>query len=173
MKFIAIVLLSFISINAFAQNADNKDGIQWMSWTEAYEANKKDPKKIFIDIYTDWCGWCIKMDKTTFKNSDVVKALGDDFYAVKLNAEMKDDIEFNGATFSWTAQGRKGTHQLAYALLDVRMGYPAFVMLDESFNRIMLSPGYKEPKELITELNFSSTEAYKTVNFNVYKKQGE
>ena len=173
MKFIAIALLSLFSLSAFAQDAmsDSKDGIQWMSWSEAYTANKKEPKKIFIDIYTDWCGWCKKMDKTTFKDEDVVKALGDDFYAVKLDAEMKDEIEFNGATFSWTPQGRNGTHQLAFALLDGKMGYPAFVMLDETFNRIMLSPGYKKPEQLMTELSYSSTNAYKEVNFDAFKKK--
>jgi len=144
-----------------------------MSWSEAQKANKKNPKKIFIDIYTDWCGWCIKMDKTTFQDTEVIKALGDDFYAVKLNAEMKDDIKFNNITFEWTPQGRKGTHQLAYALLDGRMGFPAFVILDESYNRIMLSPGYKQPDQLMTELSYSATEAYKTVKFDDYKKQGE
>ena len=45
--------------------------VQWMSWEEAAQlaSTEENPKKIFIDVYTDWCGWCKKMDKDTFQNA--------------------------------------------------------------------------------------------------------
>jgi len=165
MKQILVVAFCLISLSAFSQDATEvKEGINWMTWEEAYNANKKQPKKIFIDIYTDWCGWCKKMDKSTFMDAEVIKTINDHFYAVKFNAEQKNEIEFNGAKFKLTSQGRNGTHQLAYALLDGRMGYPAFVTLDEQFHRIVKSPGFKKPKELIRELKYVHTESYKKVN---------
>jgi len=176
MKNLATILFVLISTCAFAQDkamtgtagADTK--INWMTWEEAYEANKKEPRKIFIDVYTDWCGWCKKMDKSTFIDASVVKELNENFYAVKFDAEMKKDIDFNGATFSFAGSGRRGSHQLAFALLDGRMSYPSFVLLDENFGRIMLAPGYKTPEQLVPQLTYTSSEAYKKQNFDAYAK---
>ena len=177
MKYIIIAFLSTISFTIMAQSettmtktADTQEKIQWMSWDEAYAANKITPKKIFVDIYTDWCGWCKKMDATTFQDQNIIKEINDSFYPVKFDAEMKDDITFNDAVFKHVNQGRNGTHQLAFALLDGRMGFPAFVMLDESFSRVMLVPGYKTAEQLITQLKYTSTDAYKTQNFDAFSK---
>ena len=31
--------------------------VNWLTWEEAQERNKKEPRKIFVDVYTQWCGW--------------------------------------------------------------------------------------------------------------------
>ena len=61
--------------------------VQWMSFEEAVAKNKLEPKKIFVDVYTDWCGWCKKMDAGTFNNPVVAKYLNEKYYNVKLDAE--------------------------------------------------------------------------------------
>jgi thioredoxin-related protein len=109
------------------------------------------------------------MDSSTFKDPKIIKELNDNFYSVKFNAEQKEQIDFNGNAFNFVDAGRRGYHQLAYSLLDGRMAYPAFVMLNENFERVMLSPGYKQVDQLIKELTFTSTEAYKKVSWDQYK----
>jgi thioredoxin-related protein len=151
-------------------DATVEESINWMSWEEALEANKENPKKIFVDVYTKWCGWCKKMDKTTFLDQDIIKELNENFYAVKFDAEQKTPINFNGSEFIFVNEGRRGVHQLAYALLDGRLGYPAFVLLDESFSRIMISPGYKQVDQLLKELNFASKEAYKNQSWEEFSR---
>ena len=153
---------------AFSVSAQGNAEIKWYDWDEAVELSKTSPKKVFVDLYTNWCGWCKRMDATTFKDENIVKYLNDNFYPVKFNAEQKEDIVFNGNTFTFIAQGRRGVHQLAYALLDGRLGYPAFVMLDESFARIMVSPGYKRPDQLIKELTFAKEEKYKQMTWETF-----
>lgn len=150
-----------------------EESIKWYSWEEAAELSKTSPKKIFIDMYTDWCGWCKKMDKTTFQDPSVVKYLNDNFYAVKFNAERKEAIVFNDRTFEFMASGRRGVHQLAYALLDGRLGYPAFVTLDESYARIMISPGYKQVDQLMKELVFAKEEKYMVMTYEDYISKAE
>ena len=169
MKQILTLVICLFTIAAFSQSEKQTEGINWMTWQEAYDANKKQPKKIFVDIYTDWCHWCKKMDKSTFTDPEVIKTLNENFYPVKFNAEQKEDIVFNGATFAFTKQGRNGSHQLAYALLDGRMGFPAFVTLDEQFHRIILSPGFKQTNELMRELNYVRSNSYKKVNLENYQ----
>ena len=66
-----LVLLSVIS--AFKMNTEQGGGkqtksgkaesIQWLTMEEAEAKIKKEPRKIFIDVYTDWCGWCKKNGK--------------------------------------------------------------------------------------------------------------
>jgi len=164
-----IALVALLSLSFSLSYAQSKKSINWMSWEEAVIANKKKPKKIFVDVYTDWCGWCKKMDKSTFQDEKVIKYLNKHFYAVKLDAEQKEDITFNGSTFKHVNQGRNGTHQLAFALLDGKMGYPAFVSLDEQFHRIMVSPGYKQPTQMMRELGYVKTKSYEKMNMDDYK----
>lgn len=147
--------------------------IKWYTWAEATELSKTAPKKVFIDLYTDWCGWCKKMDKSTFQDPEVIKYLNENFYPVKFNAERKDAITWNETTFEFIQSGRRGVHQLAYALLDGRLGYPAFVTLDESFARIMISPGFKKAPQLMKELVFAKDEKYMDMTFDDYMAKAE
>jgi len=109
------------------------------------------------------------MNKTTFKDAAVVAEMNKNFYAVKFDAEQKDDIDFNGSTFKFVNQGRRGIHQLAFAMLDGRAGYPSFVLMDEDNGRVRLSPGYKTTNQLMKELKFVSDEAYKKMDFEKFK----
>ena len=145
--------------------------VKWYTWEEAVKANETEKRKIFVDVYTDWCGWCKRMDKTTFQHESVAKYLNDDFYAVKLNAEQKQDIKFKGHTFKYVAQGRRGYHQLAYELLNGRMSYPTIVMLNEDFERILIAPGYQTADNFKYVLQFAKDEHYKTMNWQTFLTQ--
>ena len=101
MKRIAIAFLLFTLITGtrlFAQ--DQAASIKWMSITEAEQLNKANPKKIIVDVYTDWCGWCKRLDATTYKDAGIVKYVNDNFYAVKLNAESKDKIVYQNQEYN-------------------------------------------------------------------------
>lgn len=141
--------------------ADETAEMKWYSWEEAVEANKKEKRKIFVDVYTDWCGWCKRMDKSTFSDKEVIDYVNKNFYAVKLDAEQKDDINFQGHTFKWQAGGRRGVHQLAGSLLEGKMSYPSVVYLTGDFERISISPGYKDAKQFLKELTWVADEKYK------------
>jgi thioredoxin-related protein len=145
------------------------DTLKWYTWEEAAELNKTTPRKVFVDVYTDWCGWCKRMDKSTFTDSTVAAYLAANFYPVKLNAEQKADIQFNGHTFKYMEAGK--VHELAYSLLDGQMGYPKFVYLNEKYERIMISPGYKEPKDILKELKFAAEEQYAKTTWEKYRDE--
>ena len=70
-----------------------------MSLPEALEAQKTEPKKIFMDVYTLWCGPCKLLDKKTFANKDVARYINEHYYAVKFNAEGNEEIAFYDQLF--------------------------------------------------------------------------
>ncbi|MBB6460541.1 thioredoxin family protein [Flammeovirga kamogawensis] len=77
-----------------------KDEIQWKTVEEAIAASEKDGKPIFIDVYTDWCGWCKVLDKKTFQHEDVVKYVSENYHAAKLNPELEASFSFKGDDFT-------------------------------------------------------------------------
>ncbi len=143
--------------------------IKWLTWEQAAAANEKAPRKLFVDIYTDWCGWCKRMDATTFKDPAIVELINKEFYAIKLNAEQKDIIKWRGEEFKWFPGGRDGVHKLAYDLLDGKMSYPSYILMDASFSRILISPGYKAGDVLIKELKYAAGDHYKTTSWTDFK----
>ena len=126
-----------------------QEKIKWMSFEEAVEKAEKKPKHIFIDVYTDWCGWCKKMDASTFVDPVIVKLMNKHFYAVKFDAEQKDTINFMENDFvNPNPTGRRSSHQLAQALLKGKMSYPSFVFLNEKMEWLNVVNGFVKPKDL-------------------------
>lgn len=151
------------------------EAIKWYTWEEAVALNKAKPKKIMVDVYTSWCGWCKKMDKGAFTDPSIAAYITENFYPVKLNAEQREEIKFNEETFGFVGgeNGRGGVHALAYALLDGHMGYPSLVYLNEKYERIMISPGFKETPDLMKELKFAAEEIYSKTTWEKYKEGKE
>lgn len=163
----ALLLVAFSSMHA--QTASS-GGVKWYSWEEAMALQQQKPRKIFVDVYTDWCGWCKKMDKSTFTDPDVAAVLNRDFYAVKFNAEQKADVAFGGTTFKFVASGSRGYHELAATMLDGKLGYPSFVYFNEKMERILISPGYKEADMMGKELKFVGGEHYQRDTWENWSK---
>lgn len=167
-------LLAFIVllINSYTQSSNNNTAIKWLSWDEMVKLHKKKKKKIFIDIYTKWCGWCKYMDANVFSNKEVAEVINKHFYPVKLDAEMKDTIYFNGYTFVNPAPHIPRTaHQLAYSLLDGRLAYPSVVFLDEDFKRLHVLAGAQSPENLINIALYFGLDKYKQQDFQQFIEQ--
>jgi thioredoxin-related protein len=161
---ISLLFLLFVGFQAQAQD------INWLSWDEAVQLSQTDakPKKMFIDVYTDWCGWCKKMDKETFQNPEVSKYMQENFYMVKLDAEGKDPIEYKGNTFKFVPSGRRGYHELAAALLQGKMSYPTVVFLDEEMNMLSPVPGYQQVQPFMQIAKYFGDNIYKDKDWQSY-----
>ncbi|MBL7814252.1 MAG: DUF255 domain-containing protein [Saprospiraceae bacterium] len=176
---VALFLCAFAVVAfSYKQNTPKspvlEEKVKWMTWNEALEANKTKPKKILVDVYTSWCGWCKVMDKQTFTNDTIAEYLNKHFYCVKLDAEGRDTIRFDNKDFIYVSPenggGRNGIHTLAYALLDGQMSYPTIAYLTEKYERTAISPGYKTPDKLLPELRFTAEEAFRTKSFDEFMR---
>lgn len=132
--------------------------VNWMTIEEAVEAQRREPRKIVMDVYTKWCGPCKMMMANTFTNPDVIDYLNANYYSVKFDAESSDPVTFQGNTYTNPNYvpnkpgGRNGVHQFSQAM-GVR-AYPTLVFLDEKAAVIAPISGYKTPPQLELYLRF-------------------
>ena len=126
--------------------------LNWLHIEDAGKLENKEGKKFLVDVYTDWCGWCKVMDKQTFSDPEIQKALNANFHVVKFNAEQKESIQFNGENYDLLQSGRNGVNALAVKMLGQRLSYPTLVYLDENLNIIKVTRGYKKPDQLMETL---------------------
>ena len=126
--------------------------VNWISFEALQIAYAQNPKPILIDLYTDWCGWCKHMDKTTYKNEKVVEYINKNYYAVKYNAESKQDVVFNNKTYKYNE--RYKTNDLAIELSFGRLEYPNTVFLSALAARPAPLSGYLKPKEMEAPLKY-------------------
>ncbi|MEL4307493.1 thioredoxin family protein [Joostella sp. CR20] len=163
----------FLFVFLLAITTTSAQEIEWLTWEQAIEKSATDeqPKKIFVDVYTDWCGWCKKMDKDTFNNPEVAAYMKANFYMVKMDAEGKEDIEYMGKTFKYVGQGKRGYHELAAALLQGKMSFPTVIFLNENVEIISPVPGYQKPDSFLKVAKYFGEEIYKTQDWATYEAQ--
>ena len=148
---------------------DNKE-IHWLTWEQMQEAMKKAPKKVFVDVYTDWCGWCKRMDASTFTDSNIIAYMNKNYYCIKYNAEHKEPVTLKGKEYKFVQDGR-GYHELANYLLQGRFSYPTGVYLNETLDLIGPVPGYQEPKMMDKILHYFSEGFYLKMEWPVFEKE--
>ena len=140
--------------------------IKWMSMNEALAAQEQNPKKIFMDVYTDWCGPCKMLDKNTFTNKRLVRYVNKHYYAVKFDGEGTEAVDYKDFTYTNPnhqpeRKGRNAQHFFADAL---RINaYPSLVFFDENGDLIQALPGYKTAQELEIFLKMIASDQYKEI----------
>jgi thioredoxin-related protein len=154
------ILLLFVLIFVGSLQAQE---IKWMTMNEALAAQEKAPKKIFMDVYTTWCGPCKLLDKNTFSDKDVIEFINKNYYAVKFNAEGTEKITYQDFTYTnpnyqADRKGRNSTHFFADALK--LRGYPSLVFFKDNGDLIQAVPGYKTPEQLEIYLKMIANDDY-------------
>ena len=166
-----LVLLTFGISSVFAQvDKKSSDDIQWMTWTEVEKALKKEKRKVLIDVYTEWCGYCKKMDKTTFKDKGIIKYINENYYAVKFDAETKETITLDGKKYKYVKGGRRGYNQLAADLLKGRLSYPTIVFLNDDLSLIQPIPGFLNAEKMEIIITYFADNNHKKTPWTRYEK---
>lgn len=156
-------MLIFESVSLSAQN----EQIKWLTVEQAQrEDSLKGNRPWIIDVYTDWCGWCKRMNQTTFANKDIAVYINNNFRPVKLNAETTDTVSYQGKKYGF--DGR--VNEFAKMILGGRMSYPTIVYKDTSGNMLPV-PGYSDIKGIEPLLVYFACNLSSTVDpekFNKY-----
>lgn len=167
-----LIGILFFTLTTSAQQAEpeNTGLVKWMDLKTAQELNKKIPKPIFIDVYTDWCGWCKHMMKTTFSNSGLANYINAYFYPVRFNAETPDTVEFQDKKYINKNIGTRSPNDFAVILLEGKLSYPTIVFYNNNYKFKMLAPGYMSVKDLEPMLVYTVEYIFNTTQAQDYRK---
>ena len=127
-----IIALSLIFL--FTLNIKADDSLKWHEFKDGLAKAKKENKILLVDFYTDWCGWCKKMDASTYKDSKVVNYLKENFVIVKLNPEKDGSVHFQGNEY------KLGEFAAAAGV----NGFPATGFFTSNSEFIRTFPGYMD-----------------------------
>ncbi len=129
----------------------------------------KEPRPILVDIYTDWCGWCKEMDRTTYKNEKLASYINQKYYAVKFNAESRDAVTFNKQLFKYNPKYR--TNELAFYLTGGNLSYPTTVFISALDGQPAPLPGYLKPKQMEGPAKYFGEKANEKGTFVEFNKK--
>jgi len=66
--------------------------LNWYSFDEGMALGNSQGKKVFIHFWAEWCRYCHKMEKKTFRNPAVVAYLNENFIAVKVDTDREQKL---------------------------------------------------------------------------------
>lgn len=176
---VAGVMISFSTLNKGSEQSppqdsqvalasDQKAGLVWYNVNDALLLQQQNGKKLFIDVYTDWCGPCKWMDKNTLSHPVIQEKLDKYFIPIKFNAEGNDTITFNGRVFvnpKPNAPARMSTHEFTPYIASTERGiaYPTVVFINEQLELIQPIAGALAPAQMEPILEFIGSDQYLTV----------
>lgn len=145
-------LLAFFTATSLLAQTEK---LVWEDWNTGYEKALKQNKIILVDAYTEWCGWCKKMDRDTYTNADVVKKINQHFVAIKFNPEVEHS--------SYKVGDQTLTNLQLYSLLcqGKSTGFPTVYYITPGKNSLVIDPGYKGPDDFIKILDSAIENAKK------------
>lgn len=160
---LSVIMLILVSAVSYGQ-------VEWLTIEEAQERSKTEPRKIFVKVVTDWCTWCKKMDKSTFKKDKIAEYLNTNYYPVKFDAEQREDLVYDGKVYKYIKMGKKGYHEFAQSILKGMLSFPSIVFIDEEFEVIQPIEGYRGPKEFSMIISYFAGEYYKSIPWRSYSR---
>lgn len=135
-----------------------KTELKWTDMETAIKNAADQDKPVMVDVYTDWCGWCKKMDKEVFNNPDVSESLSKLFMLAKVNGESREKITYKD----------KKTDGVGIAQGFGIRGYPSLIFLDAKGDLLTLIPGYVDAEKFLPIVKFLGDKHYETMEWEAY-----
>jgi thioredoxin-related protein len=138
---------------------------QTNGFNDALKTAKDEDKRVIVDIYTDWCGWCKKMDSEVYGKKDIKEIVEENFVFVKLNAESSNKVKYNG----------KEITEADLAVQFQATGYPTTIFLEPDgkvieykYNKEPMNflPGYIKASDYKKILIFIANGRYKDTDLS-------
>ena len=116
----------------------------WRHWDAGLAEASKSGHPLLVDVYTDWCGWCKRMDRDVYSRPELIDYLDHNWVVVRINAEADTPAHY---------QGRTTTESAIAAAFGIN-SYPTTVMLKPTGDHLVNVPGYLPAGDFKTVLRF-------------------
>jgi thioredoxin-related protein len=155
-----LLLLTAITLLLISCDKSNhyESQFEWVAMEEAQSGSMYDGKKLLINVYTDWCEYCKKMDQTVFSDSLVLASMNAFYHSVKLNADSESLVYFQ-------------QEHITEKELATRLGintYPTILFYDPAGELILQINGYMPTEDFNKMLLFIGEEAYQRTDFHEF-----
>jgi thioredoxin-related protein len=159
-KYFLLILLAsvftFISVHA-----GGKTEIKWRKFNTGLAEAKKTNKKVFIDVYTDWCKWCKKLDAEVYSDQTVIDYINKHYVPVKMNGESNDSVHFKDQSFT------ESTLSQAFGVT----GFPTLIFLASNGDPINKLGSYLPKEQLLQIAEYIGEDYYKNKTWDDFVKQ--
>jgi len=122
--------------------------IDWQNYEQGLAKAKATGKHIFLYFHADWCTYCVKLKKTTFKNKTVLTYLKDNFISISVDTDKNTEL-----STQWRVKG-----------------LPTLWFLKPDHSKISSIPGYVDKKLFLHILKYIHTQSYDKLSFNEFLK---
>ncbi len=145
--FYAVVFVSIVFVICPGKSFSS-DGIKWYSYKEGMALGKNQGKKIYLYFTSVRCGYCRKIENSTFKDPLVISYVNENFIPINVSFDKERDL-----------------------ITEYRVnGVPANWFISEKGERIGNRPGYMPANEFLVFLKYVKTDSYKTKTLSDFVK---
>lgn len=156
-----VMMIPVLGLIVFAPGQSKAlNTLKWYSFDDGLALAKKEKKMVLIDFYTDWCGFCKKMDRETYSDQRIIRYLNEKYVLVKINPEKSGDLKFRGNTYTYSTFAR---------YIGVN-GYPSTLFMEFDEELITMVPGFVSADEFINMIRFLGDRHYKTMKYDEFLK---
>jgi len=139
-----LLLIAALPVRAQAQADAQEKQIQWLDWDTGMELAQRSGRPVLVDVYTDWCGWCKRMDRDVYANPEVREYLSSRFVTIKLDAEASDPAHYEGRSFTSITLGERFKVT----------SYPTTIFLKSNGQHSINVPGYVPAERFLMVLHY-------------------
>jgi len=133
------IILSLVTVFFLTASFKPANELKWLGFNDGYALAKKKGKIMLVDVYTDWCGWCKRMDRDTYEKPEIIEALNKDFVVIKFNPEIQNVM--------YTFEGKEYNGQQLAAVISNNQisGYPTTIFMSPKYKKMNVIAGYYDP----------------------------
>ncbi len=155
-----LVLVTFVTVAHGQATEWSAAPLSWQGFEEAFDEAETSKKKVLVDVYAPWCGYCRKMHEEVYPDPEIREYIEANFELTRV------DIDVDTDTLTYRGGYKLSSRMLA--TLFQTSGTPNTVFLMPDGNFITALPGFAPREQFMTVLKYIASDAYQTQPFQAF-----